>query len=81
MLTGSKYAALINNYSSYHQSIEQIENLTAINLFDFVTRNKLNSIENSNQTIEEKNTSLELLSKLKIPSMLKVFCFENGDIR
>jgi len=81
MLTGSKYAALLNNYSIYNQSIEEMKNLTAINIFDFAIQNKLNSIESSNQTIEEKNKQLEILSNFKIPSKLKAFCFDNGDIQ
>ena len=81
MLTGSKYTAMINNYSDYKETQHEMEQLAAINLFDFAIQNKLNSIENSNQTIDEKKLQLELLSKLKVPNGLKIFCFENGDTR
>lgn len=64
MLSGSKYTALINNYSIYSDSLKQMQDLTALNMFEFAFRNK------------------EITSdKLKVPTSLKVFTFDNGDTR
>ena len=82
MLTGSKYAAMLNNYSSNHaQTIQQMQSMAAMDLFEFSFRQKLNAIETSVETDETKNRQLEFLTKFKSQSFPNAFIFENGDTR
>ncbi len=82
MLTGSKYAAMLNNYSSNHaQTIQQMQSMAAIDLFEFSFRKKSIAIETSDVDDKTKKGQLEILAKLKSQSFPKAFVFENGDTR
>lgn len=45
MLTGSKYTAMINNYSIHTDTLKQMQDLTALNMFEFALKNKPNNSE------------------------------------
>lgn len=74
MLTGTKHAALVNNYS-YHLPTEiarSLEQQGSVDLFDFALKNKLKAAETTSEEVEH-------LKEMNVPPMLKVYCFENGD--
>ena len=82
MLTGSKYTAMINNYSANRaQTIQRMQSMAAMDLFEFSFRQKLNAIETSVETDETKKRQLEFLTKFKSQSFPNTFIFENGDTR
>ena len=82
MLTGSKYAAMLNNYSSNHvETLQQLQSLAALDLFEFSFRHKMKSIETSSATEDAKKRQLDLLLKFKNQPLLKLFTFDNGDTR
>lgn len=82
MLTGSKYTAMLNNYSSNHvETLQQLQSLAALDLFEFSFRHKMKSIETSSATEDAKKRQLDLLLKFKNQPLLKLFTFDNGDTR
>ena len=68
MLSGSKYAALINNYANRDETIKSMSRLGALDFFEFAK-------------IEKRQNQVENVMKddLKVPDTLKVFSFPNGD--
>ena len=79
MLTNNKYAALINNYSDLFKTKNDLQNLAAIDLFEFTFKKKLEMLEKADMPYEEKERLLNQLSELKIPAALKVYCYDNGN--
>lgn len=75
MLTGRKYTALVNNYSNWFDTTKELEKSASINCFDFLA--KYNFKENINEQEKLKSYS----EKIKIPQSLKIYAFDNGDIR
>ncbi len=73
MLTGTKHAALVNNYSNVDQTIKKLENQASIDMFEFALKHELNKGN------ELSNEQIEHLKLLKIPPALKIYCFENGE--
>ena len=65
MLTGSKYAALVNNYASRDETTKLLSQMAAVDFFDFARNEK-------NQRGNTKEDFLE-------PKMLKVFSYPTGD--
>ena len=78
LLTGSKHVALLNNYSNIEKTIKCLQGQASIDLFDFSLKHVLGNIKGSSQNNQKK---LDELKKLKIPGGLKVYCFDNGEIR
>ena len=77
MLTGSKHAALINNFSNINETRKRLENQASMNMFDFAFKYELATMSKRNS--EGNKKKLQHLDMLKIPPALKVYAFENGD--
>jgi hypothetical protein len=76
LLTGSKYVALVNNYSlDWHQTEQDLKQMTALNMLDFLA--KLNAKNNAQSDAKY----LDLMDKIKMPKAFKAFCFDSGDVR
>ncbi len=64
MLTGHKYVALVNNYAqNSDRTCQELENITALDLFSYSLRHQQNKFDQID---------------LKIPKSLKIYSFDNG---
>ena len=75
MLTGtSKPTALINNFAiNSNDTMRHLESQTALDLFKF-------SFQFYKKTLDEHKTGPTSGERLvRVPEMLRVFCFDNGD--
>ena len=80
MLTGtSKPTALINNFAINNDDvIKSLEKQTAMDLFQFsFNYYQKNRLESSVEGDEQTSWSHELV---RVPEMLKVYCFDNANI-
>lgn len=70
MMTGKKSTALLNNFGDWQNSENELKKLGALNIFQF-------SLDSFKQDAEKDALNLE--SPVKIPAVLKVFAFDNGE--
>lgn len=77
LLTGRKYTALVNNYSDWTETVKNLQNIAALNFFDYLLQHNLKELVDKNQDLE--NT--KYFDQLKLPQALKIFLFDNGDTR
>lgn len=73
LLTGSKYVALVNNYSSWKETEKELEAQTALNMFEFVGK------FNQKRMSEDIEFARRMIEALRLPRALKIYTFDSGD--
>ena len=79
MLTGRKYVALVNNYANRSETMNKLEKMAAIDLFDHAS--KMNSKNLQEKFTSFSQTDLDHFKNFQASSAWKVYVFDNDDTR
>jgi hypothetical protein len=79
MLSGRKYVALVNNYANRSETMNKLEKIAAIDLFDHASKMNSNNLKEKFASFSQKD--LDHFINFQAPPSWKVYVFDNDDTR